>query len=192
VDAAASGRVVLSTLHSRDATGAVTSLRNWELEDHEICTTLAVAVAQRLVRTLCPDCRRLESPRRDELRWLRAMGIPSPEKVWHAVGCASCGELGYRGRTAVFEVWRLDEQDYELILAHTDERTLRRQLADRGHAFLLNDALAKARSGITTLDELRTMGGFGPAGPSTLRGQDVRGHDGERSTVRTGSSADGT
>jgi type II secretory ATPase GspE/PulE/Tfp pilus assembly ATPase PilB-like protein len=149
--------------------GAVTSLRNWELEDHEICTTLAVAVAQRLVRKLCPGCRRQEPPTSKELRWLRALGLPPPEQTWHPAGCEACGNLGYRGRTGIFEVWRLNEEDYESILAHTDERTLRRGLAERGHAFLLADALAKVADGVTSLDELRTMGGFGPAGPNVIR-----------------------
>jgi len=189
VDAAASGRVLLSTLHSRDAIGAVTKLRNWDLEDHEICATLAVAVAQRLVRELCPDCRRQETPTSKELQWLRALGISPPEQTWHPVGCEACEDLGYRGRTGIFEVWRMNEEDYESILAHTDERTLRRRLAERGHGFLLNDALAKARSGVTSLDELRTMGGFGPAGPGTLRDEGFRDRNAEHETGRQGSDA---
>ncbi|MGD2108534.1 MAG: GspE/PulE family protein [Phycisphaerae bacterium] len=171
IDAACSGRVLLSTLHSRDAAGAITSLRNWGLENQEICTALAVVVAQRLVRKLCTECRRKEAPTQEERRWLRALDLAVPEHVWHAGGCASCADLGFKERTGVFEVWRLDEGDYESILHNVDERTLRRHLAEKGHGFLLPDGLAKASAGVTTLCELRTMGGFGPTGATVPRTQ---------------------
>jgi type II secretory ATPase GspE/PulE/Tfp pilus assembly ATPase PilB-like protein len=164
IDAACSGRVFLSTLHGRDAAGAITSLRNWGLENQEICSALAVIVAQRLVRKLCPKCRRQEEPTQEERRWLRAFDMPAPDRVWHAQGCDACHQIGFKERTGVFEVWRLDEEDYEKILHNIDERSLRRHLAEKGHGFLLPDGLSKAAEGVTTLGELRTMGGFGPTG----------------------------
>lgn len=158
VDAASSGRALLTSLHSRDAVGAITSLRNWGVEDYEIATLLQIGIGQRLIRTLCPDCRKSGSPTEKEQLWLRAMGLPVPDGSWHAVGCEKCDQLGYRGRTGVFEIWRLDEEDCDLILAHTDERTLRRRLNDKGYAFLLTDAVDKAAEGVTTIDELRSLG----------------------------------
>lgn len=161
VDAAATGRTLMSTIHTRDAVGSVTVLRNLALADHEIAAVLSIIVSQRLVRRLCPHCRVCEPPTENEARWLEAIKAPVPERSWHAVGCRKCRDIGYRGRTGVFEVWRLDERDYSLILEHADERTIRERLGHTDHRFLLADALVKVDSGITSIDELRAMGGFG-------------------------------
>jgi len=165
--ASASGKLLMSTLHSRDAAGAITALRNFDLHDHEIAAALEVVVAQRLVRRLCEQCRRREPPTDAEVRWLHSLNRPAPRWTWHAVGCDACHHLGYRGRTGVFEVWRLDETDDELIARHTAEQTLRRELRVRGVRSLLADALVKAATGITSLAEVQTIGGQGRFLPST-------------------------
>ncbi|MGD8310099.1 MAG: ATPase, T2SS/T4P/T4SS family, partial [Chromatiales bacterium] len=160
-DAATAGKGLMSTLHSRDAASVVTVLRNYGLNDQEISANLSVVVSQRLVRTLCPACRQEGSPTADERRWLSSVGVEPPKTVWHPAGCDSCRGVGFAGRTGVFEVWRVDDEDYTLLLEHADERTLQRHLAGKGHSFLLDDALAKAGQGVTSLGEIRTMGGFG-------------------------------
>lgn len=160
-DASASGKGLMSTLHSRDAVGVVSVLRNYGLTDLEISANLSMVVSQRLVRTLCEDCRVQQPPNQEETRWFRSVGMTPPEEVWHASGCETCGELGFSGRCGVFEIWRVDGEDYELILAHADERSIQEQLAKKGHRFLLDDALAKLEKGVTTVDELRQMGGLG-------------------------------
>jgi general secretion pathway protein E len=137
----------------------VTSLRNWGLEDYEIATTLSFVVAQRLVRRLCPDCRYEDQPTDKQKNWLQAMGLTVPDQIWHASGCEACQQLGYKGRTGIFEVWPLQEDDWNDILAHKDERTMRHRLADKGHRFLLADAVDKAEQGITSIEELRQMSG---------------------------------
>ena len=159
LDAAGTGRVVLSTMHSRDVAGAVTALRNYGLGNHEIATALAYVVAQRLVRELCPDCRREEKPGESETRWLRALGEETPASVWHAGSCARCGQSGYLGRTAVFEVAPVDTAFYDLVLGGADEHKLRRHLRDKGGSTLLQQGLALVRAGRTDIAELRTMGG---------------------------------
>jgi len=161
VDAAASGRALMSTVHSPDAAGVITVLRNFGLSDQEISAHLAVVVAQRLVRKLCPQCRVKGQPSASAQRWLRSMGVEPAGTVWREQGCEACGGIGYHGRTGIFEVWHLNDDDYAAILQHADERSLRDRLAQRGHMFLLDDGLAKAREGVTTIDELRLMGGFG-------------------------------
>jgi general secretion pathway protein E len=167
MEASATGRALMSTLHSRDAVGAVTALRNWDLLDHEIATSLQVVVAQRLVRTLCPGCRRLAPPTEDETHWLTSLGLPVPAQTWHAGHCESCRGLGYRGRTGVFEVLRLGEEDYHLILEHTEERAIRENLAHRGYRPLLADGLSKVVNGLTSMDELRMLGSFYVPPPKT-------------------------
>ncbi len=160
IGASSTGRAVLSTLHARDAVGTVTSLRNWQVEDHEIATSLEMVVAQRLIRTLCPHCRRTDAPTETESMWLASLGLPTPEKTWHAVGCDQCHDVGFHGRSGVFEVWRLDQQDHDLILTHADERSIREALSQRGHRPLIDDGLTMVANGQTTLDELRILGSY--------------------------------
>jgi pilus retraction protein PilT len=157
MEASSSGRVLLSTLHSRDTAGVVSSLRYWDIPDHEIATNLELVVAQRLVRRLCRECSRCEAPTPYEIAWLKSLGQSVPHKTWHATGCRACFQTGYQGRTGVFEIWRKDEHDYQLILSHTDEGTLRRSLRERGRKSLLQDGLTKAFSGITSLEEIQFM-----------------------------------
>lgn len=159
INAALSGRVLLSTIHSRDAVGTLTALRNWGLADHEIAEALTVVVAQRLVRTLCPHCRRKGKADPDESAWLRAFKLAAPRTVWKPVGCAKCNQIGYFGRTGVFEFWQLDGTDYDLILAHASEHAIRDHLATRQHNSLLADGLCKAAAGVTSLAELRRITG---------------------------------
>ena len=161
LDAADSGHVFLSTLHARDAAGSISVLRHFGLADHEIAASVDLLVAQRLVRRLCPACRRLEPPTSDETQWLQLCGRPAPEQTWHAVGCPECGGSGYRGRTGIFEIHRLREADADLILAHADEHTLRRHLRRLGALSLLEDDLEKVADGITSIAEFQAVGGMG-------------------------------
>jgi general secretion pathway protein E len=160
VIAAASGRPLLSTIHSRDATGVVDVLRNFSLNDHEISSHLVMVVAQRLVRQLCPVCRKQGRPTRHERRWLELLGREVPAHVWHAKGCDACRGLGYKGRTGVFEIWRVRADDYSLLLQGVDRKRLYEHLREQGHSFMLDDGLSKAVAGVTSLDELRGLGGL--------------------------------
>jgi general secretion pathway protein E len=155
VDAAITGRVLLSTIHSRDAVGVVTALRNWGLADHEISESLSVVVAQRLVRRLCRECKEKAAPADRDVHWLNSLSFPVPAHIWRGVGCSKCGHTGYLGRTGVFEMWELNEKDYELILAHADEHTIRRHLAKVQHFSLMEDGITKVADGTTTFDELK-------------------------------------
>jgi general secretion pathway protein E len=159
--AASSGRALMSTIHSRDAVAVVETLRNYGLSGHEISANLMLVISQRLVRQLCPHCRVQSGPNNEEKHWLAELGREIPKKVWHARGCDECHGVGYKGRTGVFEVWRIDTGEYQLILDEADRRSLYRHLAERGHRFLLDDGLEKVKEGLTTLSELRTMGGYG-------------------------------
>lgn len=161
LDAADSGHVFLSTLHARDAAGTISVLRHLGLADSEIAASVDLLVAQRLVRRLCPACRRPEPPTAEEAQWLRRCGRPVPDRTWRAAGCEKCGCIGYRGRVGVFEIHRLREADADLILAHADEHTLRRHLRGRGSLSLLEDDLAKVAEGITSIAEFQAVGGMG-------------------------------
>ena len=124
LEASTSGRVLMSTLHSRDAFGAVTALRNWGLTDHEIGTCLSMVIAQRGPQTLpvLPPARSAHG--NDRAMAFDARPARAREHVARC-GMPECHDIGYTGRTGVFEVWSLGEDAYQLILAHTDERQAR-------------------------------------------------------------------
>jgi general secretion pathway protein E len=155
VDAAISGRVLLSTIHSHDAVGAITALRNWGLPDHEIAESISVILTQRLVRRLCEHCKVSARPTSPEMTWLGALNLEVPREVWTATGCDRCSGTGYFGRTGIFEVWRLSETDYEMILAGAHERALRKHFHQFVGASLLQDAMSKVRAGVTSLSEVK-------------------------------------
>jgi type II secretory ATPase GspE/PulE/Tfp pilus assembly ATPase PilB-like protein len=161
--------VLLSTVHSRDAVGAITALRNWGLPDHEIAEALVVVVAQRLVRRLCPHCRREGKPTAMDVQWLKAMHLPVRRVFWEAKGCKECQNLGYFGRTGIFELWRLDEHDYETLLGHADEHALRHSFATRSKSTLLQDAFTKVQDGTTSLAEIRKLSGLVPSKATSVR-----------------------
>ena len=172
LDAADSGHIFLSTLHARDAAGTLSVLRHFGLVDHEIAATVDLLVAQRLVRRLCQACRRLEQPTSEEAEWLQSCGQPVPDKTWRATSCAECSGSGYRGRIGIFEIHRLREEDADLILAHADEHTLRRQLRGQGASSLFDDALQKVAEGLTSIAEFQAIGGMGffaPGSSAALR-----------------------
>lgn len=161
VQASGSGKTLMSTLHSRDAVGAITTLRNYGLADHEIVAALELVVSQRLIRKLCPHCRRKGPPDEVEKSWLAMLDCAAPEESWHPVGCDQCQQTGYCGRTGVFEVWRLDGAADGWISNHLDEHSMRRLRREQGARSLLDDALDKAAEGITSLSEVHTLGGLG-------------------------------
>lgn len=158
IDATGAGRILMSTLHSRDAIGVITMLRNYGIEDHEIATALEMVVAQRLVRRLCEQCKKQDSPLPSEIQWLTRIGIDPPNQCWRAMGCEACDQTGYLGRLGIFEVWRLNDQYEQDILRHANELSLRKTLSNEHHPLLLQDGLLKAEQGLTTFSELQGTG----------------------------------
>ena len=176
VDAAITGRVVLSSMHCRDAASAVTALRNWGLSNPQIAASLRIVVAQRLVRRLNPStCVQVELTDSD-LHWLRVVGAEPPEVCFEPSPDADPHALKGAGRTGVYEVLELNENDVDLILADASERELRRALYARGHATLVADGLAKVEAGLISLADLRQAVGVprhGLKGRSATRAGDV-------------------
>jgi type II secretory ATPase GspE/PulE/Tfp pilus assembly ATPase PilB-like protein len=152
IDASFGGHVLLSTMHARDPAGAVTLLRSMGAEDYEIAASLRIVVGQRLIRLLCGECKAKHSLTDPQAAAVEAYGVELKHH-WEAEGCEACSGTGYRGLSAAFEVWRLDEQDYDAILAHEDEKKLRSSLRKRGVRSLLASAFERVRSGETALPE---------------------------------------
>jgi type IV pilus assembly protein PilB len=155
MQAAQTGHLVLSTLHTDDAPSAVTRLMDMGIEPYVIGSGLIGVVAQRLVRRLCTSCRRQYTP---EAETLRALSIPDGAAAqfvfYRAVGCDECNQTGYRGRIALYEVMRVTDKVRRLIAQRAGEDLIREAAGEAGMISLGEDGLAKVKAGITTAEEL--------------------------------------
>jgi general secretion pathway protein E len=154
--AALLGRLVLSTLHTNSAAAAVTRLRDMGMEDYLIAAVLRGVLAQRLVRRLCPACRRA-APAQPELvrRFdLEARANGRPLLLHHPVGCVECRHTGYRGRFAIAEFLRLDPEIEGLIFQRADHGSIERAAVANGMATLFQCGLDAVMAGDTTLEEV--------------------------------------
>jgi len=151
--AALTGHLVLSTLHTNDAPGAITRLLDLGVPPYLVAGTLEAVLAQRLVRVLCERCRR-SGPADPAL--LRRAGEQQvrADTVWHAVGCAHCRNTGYRGRQGVFELLVMSNALRDLTQRHGSVDRLRTTAMQEGMRTLRDDAWRLVRSGVTTLEEL--------------------------------------
>ncbi|MEO8927779.1 MAG: GspE/PulE family protein, partial [Caulobacteraceae bacterium] len=152
VQAALTGHTILSTLHTNSAAAAVTRLLDMGVEPFLITSTLNAVLAQRLVRRLCPHCREVFVPTREMLAALDAdEGLGHIDTLWRPVGCEACGGSGFSGRIAVLELLVVDAETERLVLARAEARDIQ---AAAGLTTMLDDGLAKAKAGLTTLEEV--------------------------------------
>jgi general secretion pathway protein E len=155
-NAALLGRLVLSTLHTNSAASAVTRLRDMGLEDYTLAAVLRGVLAQRLVRRLCPDCRR-PAPAPAELvrRFdLLAGSDGTPPMLNHPVGCAKCRQSGYRGRFAIAEFLTLNTEIENLIYARADHNSVERAAVAAGMKTMFQYGLDAVLAGDTTIEEV--------------------------------------
>ncbi|MEA3009974.1 MAG: ral secretion pathway protein [Sphingomonadales bacterium] len=149
VQASLTGHLVLSTVHTNDAIGAITRMRDMKVEPFLLASTLRAVIAQRLVRRLCPACR---APAAADAATAALLGLEAGAVIHEPRGCAQCGNSGYKGRTGVFEAVRIDETVRRLINAGGDEVEI------SAHAFRNSPNLAAAarqlvREGVTSVGE---------------------------------------
>jgi type IV pilus assembly protein PilB len=149
IHAALTGHLVLSTLHTNDAVGAVPRLLDMGVESYLLGSTLLGVVAQRLVRRICPDCQE-GSRLTPELR----KQYPELTVTYRGRGCHRCRQTGYIGRVGVFELFLVDESLREPITAKSPSDQLRAVALKHGMRTMRQDGLVKVQQGITTLDEL--------------------------------------
>jgi type IV pilus assembly protein PilB len=155
MQAAQTGHLVMSTLHTDNAPSVVTRLMDIGAEPYVIASALVGVVAQRLVRRLCVHCRRQYTPPSEVLRSLNisdadAAAIP----FYKSTGCDQCNHTGYRGRIGIYEVMRVTDKLRRLISAKSSEDQLREAAVSGGMITLGEDGLAKVKSGVTTPEEL--------------------------------------
>jgi general secretion pathway protein E len=121
IQASLTGHLVLSSVHTNDAAGAITRLRDMGIEPFLLASTLRAVIAQRLVRRLCPDCR-VAAPADEPTAAM--LGVPVGTSIWSATGCANCGDSGFKGRVGVFEAVRVNDAIRRIILDGGDEDAL--------------------------------------------------------------------
>jgi len=138
---------VFATLHTNDATSAVTRLLDLKVKPFLIGSAVLGVLSQRLVRKLCPACKRMAPPKAEEKLFLPHL----PDSVPEAMGCSACHNTGYKGRTGVFELLTFDAAVREAIITGKSEAEIRRI---SGHNTMVDDGLEKMRQGITTPSEL--------------------------------------
>jgi type IV pilus assembly protein PilB len=156
VEAALTGHLVLSTLHTNDAPSAVTRLTEMGIEPFLVGSSVDCVLAQRLARRLCDWCKREYVPTPAELsaaHWPVDL-LPTPAALWKPDGCRSCSGTGYRGRIALHEVMSMTEEVEELTIRRASAHDLRRVAMAQGMRELRVDGLAKAADGQTSLQEV--------------------------------------
>ncbi|HZZ94359.1 MAG TPA: type II secretion system ATPase GspE [Usitatibacter sp.] len=151
VQASLTGHLVLATLHTNDAPGAVTRLIDMGIEPYLLASSLNGVLAQRLVRRLCPECR---APYEADAAERSVFGKNAPERLYKAVGCGACNFSGYRGRTGIYELFATDDATRHLIHDTASEAQLRDRAVKAGMVRLREDGLRWVRDGATSLDEV--------------------------------------
>ena len=164
MEAALTGHLVFSTLHTNDAPSAVTRLLDIGVKPFLVASALRAAMAQRLVRAICEKCKEAYTPTERELKMLTGLASGSnaqiPDHMYHGAGCDRCGKSGYKGRKGIFEIFKVDDTIQRLIFDHAPATLLRQRAREMGMRTLREDGMLKVASGMTSLSEVLrvTMG----------------------------------
>ncbi|MCL4399757.1 GspE/PulE family protein [Patescibacteria group bacterium] len=169
LNAALTGHLVFSTLHTNDAVGAIPRLMDLDVPSNILGPSLSLIIAQRLVRKLCSSCKKEkeldETTKNNIEKLLKRLpkrvdtSLYKNYKIWSAVGCDKCAGLGYKGRTSVFELFVVDEKIESAIYGNPTEIQLKDLARAQGMVTMQEDGLLKVLQGITSLDEIERLTG---------------------------------
>lgn len=157
IEAALTGHLVLSTLHTNDAPSALTRLTEMGIEPYLSASAINLIIAQRLARRLCPECKEAYRPTAEQCE---RIGFPYNKEtgetplIYRAVGCKACNDIGYRGRMGVHEVMRSTEEIERLIVHNASADVLRAQAIEEGMKTLRQDGFTKVLAGLTSIEEI--------------------------------------
>ena len=156
VEAALTGHLVLSSLHTNDAPSALTRLTEMDVETFLVASAIDSVVAQRLARKLCERCKVAHEPDESELM---AAGFPEGswsqlEEIYRAQGCAACANTGYRGRMGLYEVMPMTEDIERLTVERASSEAIKAVALEQGMISLRDDGLEKVRMGVTSIEEV--------------------------------------
>jgi type IV pilus assembly protein PilB len=153
--AALTGHLVISTLHTNDAASAVSRLFDLGVPNYLISSLLIGVIAQRLVRQICPDCKAPTAPTEEEkLAFRLTGGSESHPPLQKGLGCKSCHQTGYRGRTAIYELLQMNARLRQVLALNPTEQQFKSACADAGLETMYENALQRVREGATTYEEL--------------------------------------
>ena len=154
VEAALTGHLVLSTLHTNDAAGSITRLTDMGIEPFLIASGVIGVLAQRLVRVICPKCKETYSPPADAVKRLGiVVGESDGVTLYRGRGCEYCKGSGYKGRVGVYELMAISDNVRDLILARDSSHNIKEAAIEEGMKTLKDDAMEKILLGVTTLEE---------------------------------------
>ena len=159
IQSALTGHLVFSTLHTNDAAGAVARMLDLGAEPYLVASSLLGVLAQRLVRRVCPACRRPFTPTADELRRWDAGEAVAGKQLSRGEGCGACLDSGYRERLGIFELLTISEPIREMILHRQKASTIKARAVEEGMTTLRGAGIAKAIEGHTTMDEVARVTG---------------------------------
>jgi len=151
IQAAMTGHLVLSTLHTNDAPSSMTRLINIGVEPFLVASAVNAVLAQRLARRVCPKCVEFNKPSKKEEKLLAGYEV---EKIPHAVGCSACRGSGYAGRLGIYELLIMDDELRDAIAGNPTITSFRNLAMKRGMKNLRHDGFAKVAGGVTTVDEI--------------------------------------
>lgn len=154
INASLTGHFVLSTLHTNDSASAPTRLIDMGVQPFLISSSLVGVLAQRLIQTLCPECKKPAEITPYELNLLGVMKIPEEATIYKAHGCDKCSGRGYKGRTVVSELLLINDEIRQLILKKEDSGKIKRAAVKSGMITMRQDALHKVYRGITSIEEM--------------------------------------
>lgn len=161
IQAGQTGHYVLSTIHTIDAIEVINRLRKIGVSDYDIASTIATTVSQRLVRRLCPECKRERDYTEEEKKIMTKISNKYGDeinfdnvKTYDAVGCEHCNHTGYYGRIGVFEILDISDEIKELVVKGASTIEIRNKAIEQGYRPLIIDGIKKILNGDTTLDEL--------------------------------------
>ena len=155
VRAALTGHIVFSTLHTNDAAGAIPRLLDMGVEPYLLPASLVAMLAQRLVRTICPDCKRpVENPAAVFADLKLEPSQNTPLQLWKGEGCRECKQSGYRGRQAIFELMVLDHRFHDPIVRRAGAPDYFRLAREKGMRSMFEDGMRQVLAGNTTIEEV--------------------------------------
>ncbi len=158
IQAALTGHLVFSTLHTNDSAGAVSRMLDIGVEPYLVASSLIAVVAQRLVRVICPECRTTYSPTQEDLKLMRELKLTPADLpdglLIKGMGCDNCFDTGYTGRTAIYEILGIDDEIRSLCVDRASATAIKRSAMERGLITLRADGIRKVKSGQSTMEEV--------------------------------------
>ncbi|TDX53282.1 type II secretion system ATPase GspE [Orenia marismortui] len=153
IQSALTGHLVLATLHTNDAVGAITRLLEMGVEDYLLASALRGVIGQRLIRVLCPECKGIYYPDSEEISFINTE-VEEKIAIYHNQGCKECNQIGFKGRTSIYELLKIDQELQSLISHHKGTNTIKKAAQEKGMEMLVEAGWKKIKAGITTIDEV--------------------------------------